>query len=96
MLQAKAKAGLHEIWMAPTRAEADRAVDAFVQTHRAKCPKATKKLTTNRDALLAVCDFPAEHWTHLRTTRPIESIFATMRHHTTRTKNCISRPTFLV
>jgi len=36
--------------------------------------------------LLAYYDFPAEHWTHLRTTNPIESTFATVRLRTKRTK----------
>jgi transposase-like protein len=45
--------------------------------------------------LLTFYDFPAEHWVHLRTTNPIESTFATVRHRTTRTKNCVSRSTFL-
>ena len=44
---------------------------------------------------MAFYDFPAEHWQHLRTTNPIESTFATVRHRTTRTRNCVSRPTFL-
>lgn len=94
-LQAKAKAQLHEIWMAPARAEAVIAFERFVQTYQAKYPKAADKLVTDRDALLAFYDFPAEHWIHLRTTNPIESTFATVRHRTTRTKNCVSRSTFL-
>jgi len=36
----------------------------------------------DRDAMLAFYDFPAEHWDHLRTTNPIESVFATVRHRT--------------
>lgn len=94
-LQAKAKAQLHAIWMASTRAEAVAAFDRFVQTYQAKYPKAADKLATDRDALLAFYDFPAEHWIHLRTTNPIESTFATVRHRTTRTKNCVARSTFL-
>lgn len=94
-LQGKAKAALHEIWMAPTRAQAIAAFDHFVKTYGAKYPKATDKLTKDRDALLAFYDFPAEHWQHLRTTNPIESTFATVRHRTKRTKNCVSRGTFL-
>jgi transposase-like protein len=94
-LQARAKADLHEIWMAPTRAQAIAAFDHFVKTYGAKYPKATDKLAKDRDALLAFYDFPAEHWIHLRTTNPIESTFATVRHRTTRTKNCVSRSTFL-
>lgn len=58
-------------------------------------PKATEKLAKDRDALLAFDDVPAEHWGHLHTTNPIESTFATVRHRTTRTKNCVSRTTFL-
>jgi putative transposase len=94
-LQAKAKAQLHDIWMAPTRADAVSAFERFVQTYQAKYPKATEKLITDRDTLLAFYDFPAEHWIHLRTTNPIESTFATVRHRTSRTKNCVSRSTFL-
>ena len=94
-LQARAKADLHEIWMAPTRAQAIAAFDHFLKTYRAKYPKAADKLVKDRDALLAFYDFPAEHWIHLRTTNPIESTFATVRHRTTRTKNCVSRSTFL-
>ena len=94
-LQARAKADLHEIWMAPTRAQALAAFDHFVKTYGAKYPKAVDKLSKDRDALLAFYDFPAEHWMHLRTTNPIESTFATVRHRTTRTKNCVSRNTFL-
>ena len=81
--------------VAPTRAEAVAAFDRFVQTYQAKYPKAADKLVSDRDALLAFYDFPAEHWIHLRTTNPIESTFATVRHRTTRTKNCVSRSTFL-
>jgi transposase-like protein len=94
-LHAKAKAGLHEIWMAPTRAQAIRAFDIFLKTYAAKYPKATEKLTRDRDALLAFYDFPAEHWVHLRTSNPVESTFATVRHRSTQTKNCLSRATFL-
>jgi putative transposase len=94
-LQGKAKADLQAIWMAPTRREAHRAFDRFLVTYQAKYPKATEKLIKDRDALLAFYDFPAEHWQHLRTTHPIESTFATVRHRTTRAKNCLSRATFL-
>jgi putative transposase len=94
-LPSKAKADLQAIWMAPTRREAHQAFDRFIATYQAKYPKATDKLVKDREALLAFYDFPAEHWQHLRTTNPIESTFATVRHRTTRTKNCLSRSTFL-
>ncbi len=94
-LHARAKAQLHEIWMAPTREAAVTAFNHFVQSYQAKYPKAADKHVADRDALLAFYDFPAEHWIHLRTTNPIESTFATVRHRTTRTKNCVSRASFL-
>ncbi|AKC68687.1 IS256 family transposase [Pandoraea oxalativorans] len=93
--QARAKKAMQDIWMAATRAEALVAFDHFVDTHSAKYPKVVEKLTQDRDELLAFYDFPAEHWQHLRTTNPIESTFATVRHRTKRTRNCVSRATFL-
>jgi transposase-like protein len=91
----RAKADLQAIWMAATREEALIAFTHFINVYSAKYPKATEKLTRDRDELLAFYDFPAEHWQHVRTTNPIESTFATVRHRTTRTRNCVSRPTFL-
>jgi putative transposase len=76
-------------------ADAYAAFDRFVTIHAAKYPKATDTLKKDRESLHAFYDFPAEHWQHLRTTNAIESTFATVRHRTTRTRNCVSRPTFL-
>jgi len=87
----KAKGMLHEIWMAQTRASAERAFDRFVATYQAKYPKAVACLVKDRDVLLTFYDFPAEHWVHLRTTNPIESTFATVRLRTYRTKGSGSR-----
>lgn len=90
-LQPKAKAALHQIWMAETKADAQRAFDQFITTFGAKYPKAVECLTKDRAELLAFYEFPAEHWIHLRTTNPIESTFATVRHRTNRTKGCLTR-----
>lgn len=94
-VQAKAKAALHEVWMAATRADAQRAFERFIETYGAKYPKATECLSKDRDALLAFYDFPAEHWVHLRTTNPIESSFATVRHRTDQAKGCVTRDSML-
>lgn len=91
----RAKEGLQQIWQAATRDDALVAFNRFGDIYSAQYPKATGKLTNDRDELLAFYDFPAEHWQHLRTTNPIESTFATVRHRTTRTRNCVSRATFL-
>ena len=85
-LQPEAKEKLHAIWMAPTRAEAEKAFDLFVATYQAKYVKATECLSKDREVLLSFYDFPAEHWRHLRTTNPIESTFATVRLRHRRTK----------
>lgn len=89
--QSKAKAMLHEIWMAETRARADKAFDLLVATYRAKYPKAAECLLKDRDVLLTFYDFPAEHWSHIRTTNPIESTFAGVRLRTGKTKGSGSR-----
>jgi transposase-like protein len=93
--QAKAKKGIHEIWMAATRKEALKAFDSFVETYQAKYPKAVACLEKDREELLAFYDFPAEQWPHLRTTNPIESTFATVRLRTAKTRGCLSRETAL-
>jgi len=92
-LQAKAKSDLKDIWMAETRVNAEAAFDLFIEKYGVKYEKAIQCLAKDRDALLAFYDFPAEHWKHLRTTNPIESSFATVRHRTKRSKNCLSRKT---
>ena len=94
-LHAKAKRALHDIWMAETRKDAEAALDVFIETYSRKYEKAAECVAKDRDALLAFYDFPAEHWKHLRTTNPIESAFATVRHRTTRSKGCLSNKTAL-
>jgi putative transposase len=92
-MQAKVKADLHNIWMAESRLEAEKALSVFCEKYQAKYPKAAERLTKDKDELLAFYDFPAEHWTHIRTTNPIESTFATVRHRTKRSKGCLSMET---
>src|SRR5260221_5070375 len=87
------KADLREVWMAPDRATALAAIAIFAQKYGAKSPPAVECLTKDKDSLLAFFDFPAEHWVHLRTTNPIESVFATVRHRTVRSKGALSPKT---
>jgi len=89
--QPKAKAALHDIYRAATRAEAEKAFDLFVKTYQAKYPKATECLVKDREVLLTFYDFPAEHWVHIRTTNPIESVFSTVRLRRDKTKGNGSR-----
>jgi putative transposase len=92
-VQPAAKADLREIWTAPDRATAAAAIMAFAEKYGAKYEKAVTCLIKDRDALLTFYDFPAEHWDHLRTSNPIESVFATVRHRTIRTKGALSQDT---
>lgn len=89
--QAKAKAALHEIWMAESRTAAEEAFDHFMTSYEVKYAKAAECLEKDRDTLLTFYDFPAEHWIHIRTTNPIESTFATVRLRTAKTRGCVSR-----
>lgn len=94
-MQGKAKEAIQAIWMAETRATAQRAFDAFLETYGAKYPKSTECLARDREALLTFYDFPAEHWVHLRTSNVIESTFATIRQRTDRVKGAFSRTSLL-
>jgi putative transposase len=93
--QAKAKVDLHQIWMAESRAAAEAAMGLFEEKYGAKYPRAVACLTKDAAVLLAFYDFPAEHWLHIRTTNPIESTFATLRHRTKRVKGAFSRESAL-
>ena len=89
--QPKAKQALHAIWQAETKADANQAFDLFIASYEAKYPKATLCLHKDRDELLVFYDFPAQHWQSIRTSNPIESVFATIRHRTKRSKGCLTR-----
>lgn len=93
--QPQAKSALQQIYSAATKTEADKAFDRFIKTYDAKYPKAVECLTKDRTALLAFYDFPAEHWSHIRTTNPIESTFATVRLRTDKTRGCVSATSIL-
>ena len=70
--------------MAETQAEAGRAFRHLVMAYEAMYEKAVECLAKDRDDLLAFYDYPAQHWRHLRTTNPIESVFATVRPRSSR------------
>lgn len=82
--------------MADTKADAGKAFDLFCAKYEVKYEKAVACLEKDRDALLTFFDFPAEHWRHIRTTNPIESTFATVRHRTKKTRGCLKRNTAMV
>jgi putative transposase len=92
-LQANARQDLREIWLAPDRATAEAALATFEAKYAPKYDRAVACLAKDREALLAFYDFPAEHWDHLRSSNPIESVFATVRHRTVRTKGALSQVT---
>ena len=92
-VQPAAKQDLREICQAPDRVTAETAITTFAEKYATKYEKAVTCLLKDRNALLTFYDFPAEHWDHLRTSNPIESVFATVRHRTVRTKGALSQDT---
>ena len=92
-MQPNAHKDLREIWLSPDRAAADAAITLFADKYAPKYDKAVDCLLKDREALLTFFDFPAEHWAHLRTSNPIESVFATVRHRTVRMKGALSQDT---
>ena len=90
-VQVSAKIMIHEIYMAPRKIDSIKAFETFLGTYQSKFPKACECLKRDSEQLLTFYDFPAMHWQHIRTTNPIESMFATVRHRTRQTKGCGSR-----
>ncbi|MCK5659087.1 MAG: IS256 family transposase [Alphaproteobacteria bacterium] len=90
-LQGKAKTMLHDIYLAPTKIDANNSFDVFIEEFEAKYPKAVDCMRKHRGRLLAFYNYPAEHWQSIRSTNVIESVFATVRLRTYRTKGCGSR-----
>jgi transposase-like protein len=94
-VQSKVKSSIHDIWMAPCKAEAEKAFDLALKQYGAKYSKAMECLNKDREEMLSFYDYPAEHWIHIRTSNPVESMFSTIRLRTAKTRNCGSRATVL-
>ena len=92
-MQSNAHKDLREIWLASDRATAETAITTFAEKYAPKYSKAVECLIKDRETLLTFFDFPADHWDHLRTTNPIESVFSTVRHRTVRMKGALSQDT---
>ncbi len=93
--QEKAKEMIHNIYLSETKDDALNAYDDFINRYEAKYPKVTQCLLKDKDQLFSFYDFPAEHFIHLRTTNPIESTFATVKHRARKSRNCFSRKTII-
>ena len=90
-VQGRAKSMIHDIYRADTKQNAQKAYQHFIASFQAKHPKATERLEKDREELFAFYEFPAEHWQHIRSTNVIESVFATVRLRTNKTKGCGTR-----
>jgi len=93
--QPQAKLQLKEIYNAPTREEALKAMDTFNSHYQLKYSKAVESLLSDKEALLRFYHYPAEHWVHLKTTNPIESLFSTVQHRARQSRGCFSRSSLL-
>ena len=87
--QPKAKAALHKISQAETKADAEKAFDLVIEIYAPKYPKAALCLQKDWTKLMALFDFAVQHWQGIRTSNPMESAFATFRHRTKRSKGCL-------
>lgn len=94
-VQRAAKGLLHEMYLSPTLKTAHDTYGKFLRLYEAKYPKACACLAKDKEVLFTFYDFPAEHWSHIRSTNPIESTFATVRHRTKRSKGCSNRTSTL-
>lgn len=94
-LHSHAKSKLKDIYMAENKKSAEKAFKEFIDTYDSKYPKATKCLSKDKEKLLEFYNFPAEHWQHIRSTNPIESTFATIKHRTKQARGCYSKETLL-
>src|SRR5437899_3747724 len=92
-MQPNAHKDLREIWLSPSRGAAEAAMTTFAEKYAPKYDKAVECLIKDRQTLLTFFDLPADHWDHLRTSNPIESVFATVRHRTVRMKGALSQDT---
>jgi transposase-like protein len=90
-MQPNAHKDLRDIWLSPDRAAAEAATTTFSEKYAPKYAKAVDCLTKDREQMLTFFDFPADHWDHLRTSNPIESVFATVRHRTVRMKGALPK-----
>lgn len=90
-VQPKAKSMIHDIYLAATKEKAQKAYKLFLKLFHEKYPGACGCLQKDYDELFSFYDFPALHWQHIRSTNPIESLFATVMLRTKRTKGCGSR-----
>lgn len=95
-VQPQAKTMIHDIYLAPTRAEALKAYGKFMSFCDGKYPKAADCLEKDKKHLFTFYDFPSVHWKHIRTTNVIESVFATVRLRTDKTRGQGTHTTVLL
>ncbi len=90
-MRSKAKEKLHDMYQAEDKESAFKTLDQFEKIYGDKYPKAVETLRKDQEVLFTFYDFPGKHWNHIRSTNPIESVFATVRLRTKRTRGCGSR-----
>jgi transposase-like protein len=78
----EAAKSLRAIYLSATREEAKQKVQALTRSWRGLYDKAAECLLDDLERMLTYYDYPQEHWRHLRTTNPIESVFAAVRLRT--------------
>lgn len=95
-VQAQSKIMIHDIYLAPTRAEALKAYGKFMSFCEGRYPKAAECLEKDKKYLFTFFDFPSIHWQHIRSTNVIESVFSTVRLRTNKTRGQGTHATVLL
>ena len=74
---------IRETSVAPTRSECERLRDEYVVDMSAEGRiDAAETVVRDWDSFVGFYDFSVEHWMHLRTTNPLESVFSGVRLRT--------------
>lgn len=85
--QPEATKGLRAIWQADTEQAARKLAERLIRDFRtAGYDRAADCLANELDRCLTFYRFPEAHWQHLRTTNPVESVFASVRLRTNAAK----------
>ena len=95
-LNSEARRQLREMSYAPTRVECERLRDEYVSDLRADGRSdAADTVLRDWESFVSFYDFPVEHWVHLRTTNPLESVFSAVRLRTNVTRRMKRRDSAL-
>jgi transposase-like protein len=81
-LHDEVKLWLQRMYNASTKPDCLQRMQQFADIYGQRYPRAVECLLKDQEALLTFYQYPREHWVSIKTTNPIESVFATVRLRT--------------